>query len=55
MFRFAPNQNDFKFIPRLSCRVREQNYMSRKLKRDKKTGIRLVSHLIKLTIKHWFK
>ena len=55
MRNYPINSHTFKFIPRLSCRVRDQNYVGRKLKRQKKSGFSMVAHLIKLTFKHWFK
>ncbi len=55
MLHFKMTAHDLKVIPRLSCRVSDQSYMNRKLKRDKKTGVRLLAHLAKLTIKHWLK
>lgn len=55
MRNYEINAYTFKYIPRLSCRVRDQNYMNRKLKRQRKTGLSLFTHLVKLTFKHWFK
>ena len=47
--------HDLKYIPRLGLRIRDQNYMGRKLKRQQQTGLQMTIRVIKLAFKHWFK
>lgn len=55
MKTFKMTSHDLRHLPRLNCRLRERCTSDRSLNRAKKTGLGMLAHLIKLTIKHWFK